>query len=215
MRAIYIDGDSTTYGMFDKEYGGWADRLHLAALNEGKSFEDMTFVQSRAWPSRTLARILRQADANIKSFSPISDVTVVLQVGMNEAKIFHEPSGPIVPLRLFGEQLIRFSNIVRENNSDPDYNCDAVFVGPPPIDTTRFNPTLSGAVIKDEVLATYGEMMRAVAEHEGYPYVDTRAVFANTGLPISELIDNEGYHPSTLGHATLAKAVAGVLQIGQ
>lgn len=126
---------------------------------------------------------------------------------MNEAKMFRGSTSPIIPPRLFREQLVQFCDIVQKND------CSSVLVSPQPIDTTRDYPTFSGAIIKDETLINYGEIMRDVAEDAGWPYVNTREVFASTGLPTPELIARDGYHPNALGHAALAQAVGRVLSM--
>lgn len=71
VRTVYIDGGSTAYGMFDKEQGGWPNRLHVAALCEEKNFEDMPLVQSRAFPGRTLPGIFARGRRTHEIFQAI------------------------------------------------------------------------------------------------------------------------------------------------
>lgn len=198
-------GDSTTYGALDLEMGGWANRLHVAMLNEARGFDDSTLVVNRALPGYTLSTTLRNAKENMKYFRSIGHTTAVLQAGMNEVKIHRHSTTPLVPARLFGEQIARFCSIAFEQD------CAPILVGPPPIDTTRDTPTFSGAVIKDELLVEYGEIMRGVADRMGIPYIDTRKVFADTGGPLQELLAPDGYHPNALGHAVLAAEVYNAL----
>jgi len=207
MRHLYIDGDSTAYGMHDKESGGWPHRLHMAYLNQETRLEDTTFVQSRAYPGRTLAGILRSVNTTLRDFRRMGTVTAIVQTGMNEVKIFPSSDNPVVPRELFGRQILQFCDIVREND------CSALLVGPPPIDPTLDNPTFSGALIQDKMLAKYSETMRDVAESRDWPiaYVDTRAAFANSGRPVSELLSEDGYHPNTPGHAVMFEAVSAAL----
>jgi lysophospholipase L1-like esterase len=205
MRTIYIDGDSTTYGMADLEMGGWPNRLHVAMLRRTADIENMIMVANRAMPGRTLPGILREADANMAYYRRFGEVTAVLQTGMNEVKIFPGSSAPLIPARRFGEQVIRFCVGAFEKD------CTPLLVGPPPIDTSHDNPTFSGAVIKDELLVEYGEIVRSVAASTGAAFVDTRAVFAAAGRPLHELLAPDGYHPGALGHAALATAVHSAL----
>lgn len=205
MNIVYIEGDSTTFGMLDLEMGGWPNRLHVATLREATKLEDATMVMNRAMPGRTLPGILREAEENMAYYRRFGTVTTVLQTGMNEVKIFRGSNTPIVPARRFGEQITRFCTIAHEQE------CAPVLVGPPPIDTSRNNPTFSGAVIKDELLVEYGDIMRTVADNKGIPYVDAREAFASSGRPLHELLAADGYHPNALGHAALANAVHNAL----
>jgi lysophospholipase L1-like esterase len=201
MNIVYIEGDSTTFGVLDLEMGGWPNRLHVAMLREATNLEDATMVTSRAMLGRTLPAILREADTNMRYYSQFGSVAATLQVGMNESKIFPGSTAPIVPIRLFGEQLVRFCTIARQRN------CTPIVVGPPPVNISPDSPTLNDVIIKDELLIEYGDTMRSVANDAGIPYVDTRAVFASSGRPLQELLSPDGYHPNALGHAALAQAV--------
>ncbi|HSX34481.1 MAG TPA: SGNH/GDSL hydrolase family protein [Candidatus Saccharimonadales bacterium] len=207
MKTIYIEGDSTTFGMQDLEMGGWPNRLHVTMLNKDVEFADMTMVQNRALPGRTLPGVLREADANMKYYRRFSDVTAVLQTGMNEVKIFSGSTTPLILAKRFGELATKFCTTAQDNA------CATVLVGPPPIDTSRNNPTFSGAAIKDELLAEYGDILRGVAREQNVPYVDTRAIFAETGRPTLELLSADGYHPNAVGHAALAAAVEAALPL--
>lgn len=209
MNIVYVEGDSTTFGMDDLEMGGWPNRIHVRTLRENKGLpiEDMTMVTNRAMPGRTLSNILRGAETNMKQVRVWADfVAAVLQAGMNEVKIFRGSTTPLVPAQRFRAEITRFCDIAYQQD------CDPVLVGPPPIDTSRpYLPTFGGVVIRDELLIEYGEIMHGVANKEGIPYVDTRAVLAGTGRPLQELLGADGYHPNAPGHAAIATAVYDVL----
>jgi lysophospholipase L1-like esterase len=205
VRTVYIEGDSTTYGVGDTEMGGWANRLHVAALKEARGFDDMTMVVNRSLPGMTLPAILRQTEASMKFFAGLGEVSALVQCGMNEGKIFRGETTPVVPAKRFQSLVTQFCRLARTND------CAPVLVGPPPIDTSRDNPTFSGATIKDELLIEYGGIMRGVALMEGATYVDTRGVFETTGRPVQELLGQDGYHPNVLGHTAIANAVQAAL----
>ncbi len=205
MNVAYIEGDSTTFGWVDLEKGGWANRLHVASLHNEGGLDDLTIVKSHAMPGRTLPRILQEAEDNMKSYRGIGETAAILQTGTNEVKSYPPSTVPIVSAKRFGELITRFCDIAERND------CTPILVGAPPIDTTGNKPAYGGAVIPDELLAEYGGIMRSVAYSRGIPYVDARALFENSGRPVQELICEDGYHPSTLGHAMLATAVQQVL----
>ena len=205
MRTIYVEGDSTTFGVLDLDKGGWPNRLHVAMLREATSLDDSTMVINRSMPGRTLPGILREAEANMADFRRYGSVVAMLQTGMNEVKIFRGSKAPIIPKRRFAEQIVRFCDIAHKQD------CEPFLVGPPPIDTTQDNPTHSGVTIKDELLAEYGDVMRTVANDKGITYIDTRQVFSDSGRPLLELLAPDGYHPGALGHAAIADAVYSAL----
>lgn len=204
MKTIYVDGGSTAYGMFDAERGGWAARLHLQTMMDNAShMTNPTVVTNRAMPGRTLGAVLRGFSNDTVPYLRQGGVTAVVQVGLNEAKIFPGSDRPIVDIEKFGSQLMQLSGTTY------DKGIRTILVGPQPIDETlaRSNPT--GSIMEDDLIEAYGEVMRQTAEAEGMAYVDTRTLFADHSL--GEVLAPDGYHPNALGHTMLFQAISDVL----
>ena len=201
MRTVVTLGDSTAYGMFDFEKGGWSNRLQARLMQEGVSdILDSTIVVNRALPGSNLTRILRETPDTIDYYTGFSkEVIAVAQVGLNEAKIFPPNDRPLISPERFGEQILAFCDLVVEHDAHP------LLVGQAPIDTSRELPTISGAILDDETIAEYGEVMRTTADLAGYSYVDLRQAFV--GYEPTQFLGPDGSHPNAFGHQVIADAV--------
>jgi lysophospholipase L1-like esterase len=207
MNTLLIEGASSAYGYFDFEAGGWAGRLKTRKMQEGMdNILESTFVVNNALPGQSMASVNRELQARIKNYGRLGRVAVIAQVGLNEAKIYPPNTRPVVSTSFFAGQVARFCEIVLDEQAVP------ILVGPGPVDETHELPTISGAVLKNDAISDYAEIMRRTAERRGVAYVDTYHAYMDSGYQLDELVAREdGSHPSPLGHAVIADAVYGVL----
>ncbi len=204
MRTIFIEGASTAFGMHDYERGGWAARLHLDLMAaNAANILDPTIVVNRAVPGMTLPAIARNVVPEMVRFRRIGPVTTILSVGMNEAKILPGETKPLISLLQFQLELGKYATHAR------GLDIPTVYVGPQPIDIQRTVPTSSGSILEDDLLEEYASVMRETAQETDMPFVDTRALLS--GHDLSEVLDRDGYHPNSLGHAILHDAVKAAL----
>jgi lysophospholipase L1-like esterase len=207
MNTLLIEGASSAYGYFDFEAGGWAGRIKTRKMQEGMdSILESTLVINNALPGQSLAGVNRELQTRIQNYKRLGPVAVAAQVGLNEAKIYPPNTGPVVSASFFGGQVMRFCEIVQSEGSVP------ILVGPGPVDESHDLPTISGAILRNDAISAYADVMRETAERQGAIYVDTRQAYAGSGYSITELVAREdGSHPSPLGHAVIADAVNDVL----
>jgi len=196
MRTIYVDGGSTAYGLVDLEHGGWPSRLKVATMQEIKDITDPTVVVNHALPGRTMPAIMRDIGAGVANYNRYGPVAAVLQVGLNEAKIYPPNTSPIITKKRFGEQLLQFCGLKTDEILP-------VLVAPQPIRGSIDNSTGTGSILVDEVIGEYAEVMRLAASSTGAAFVDTRALFEGR----DDVIAKDGYHPNELGHLLIADAV--------
>jgi lysophospholipase L1-like esterase len=206
MKTIHVDGGSSAVGYFDFEQGGWAARLRLDAMRDtSHDITSPTHLDNRALPGRTLLAIKRTVEADTAAARRGGRVVLVVQAGLNEAKIFPGEQRPIVSLELFSKNVELLGGIAARSEMG------LVLVGPQPIDDERTNPSPSGCILEDDLVAEYGEVLRAGAQELGVPYVDTRAVVEQSGLYADRLLAADGYHFNEQGHALLHGVVQDVL----
>lgn len=207
MNTLLIEGASSAYGYFDFEAGGWAGRLKNRKMQEGMGdILESTLVVNNALPGQSLAGVNRELQARIQNYQRLGPVAVAAQVGLNEAKIYPPSTKSVVSPSFFGGQVVRFCEVVLSEQATP------ILVGPGPIDESHDLPTISGAVLRNDAISTYANVMRETAARYGALYVDVRQAYADSGYSITELVAREdGSHPSPLGHAVIADAVNDVL----
>lgn len=201
MRTVITLGDSTAFGMLDFEKGGWSNRLQARLMQEGVSdILESTIVANRALPGFNLQHVIGEMPDAIRYYMKFSDeVAAVAQVGLNETKIIPPNDRPLVSPERFGEQILRFCNVAVQAGAHP------LLVGQAPIDTSRELPTISGAILDDQTIADYGEVMRTKAKLAGYNYVDLRQAFA--GYEPYQFLGPDGSHPNAFGHQIISEAV--------
>ncbi|HEU4914248.1 MAG TPA: GDSL-type esterase/lipase family protein [Candidatus Saccharimonadales bacterium] len=203
MNTLLIEGASSAYGYFDFEAGGWAGRLKTRKMQEGMdNILESTLVINNALPGQSLAGVTRELQARIQNYQRFGLVAVAAQVGLNEAKIYPPNTRPVVSALYFGGQVLRFCEIVQSEGSVP------ILVGPGPVDESHDLPAISGAVLRNDAISAYADVMRETAERQGAVYVDIRQAYADSGYSMDDLVAREdGSHPSPLGHAVIADAV--------
>lgn len=194
-------GDSTAYGMFDFEKGGWSNRLQARLMQEGAArILDSTIVANRALPGFNLRSVLKEMPEAIAQYARFSqEVAVAAQIGLNEAKKFPPNDKPVISTQQFGKQVLSFCNIAEEHGAFP------LLVGQAPLDMSRDIPTLSGAILDDAMIAIYGETIKASAHSVGHTYVDLRQSFAE--CPSEAYLGPDNSHLNGFGHQVVADAV--------
>ena len=210
MKTVLIEGDSTAYGYFAFDGNGWADRLKGRKMRDGlEELLESTMVVNLAYPGQTLSRLNEGLASHIKEYRNLGPVAVAAQVGLNEAKVFPPNTRPVMSPRLFGEQVAKFCDIVTTHRATP------ILVGQPPVDMERQVQTISRAVLDDQILAEYGEVMRTVAAEHGGSYADVRAAYESSGYSLDRLTSKlDNVHPGPLGHMVIAGAVNAALPEG-
>ena len=80
----------------------------------------------------------------------------------------------------------------------------------PPLDELPALPRFVPGVVADEVVDFYNRIITRVVKGEGAVLVDLYAVgkAAETNGAFPELVSRDGFHPSTAGHAAVARAFA-------
>jgi lysophospholipase L1-like esterase len=206
MKNILIEGDSIAYGNYDLSGGGWAQHLQRELMVKSIDTPDNPYnVDNRAKSGLVVPVLSRHTEADLAQLDDFGPTTVILQAGLNEAKVMPGLERPLVSMQKFGEHLLRFSDVTL------DKGAMQVFVGPPPVDELRTRPIeWSGVILEDDMVEEYAAVMRETAEETGTPYIDTRELFTQADTDV--LLSADGYHPNDAGHARIYQAVSEVLE---
>jgi len=182
MNSICIFGDSTAWGAWDLEKGGWVNRLwfHVAKREEKDYVEIYNCSISGGTTDTILERF--EAEAKIRNADAI-----IFQTGGNDAAYEHTPGNYLITPEKFRqnlEEIIRRAKKITNNIIFMDLkNCDESKTMPVPwIDIYYTN----------ENIQKYAEIMREVCQKNNVLFMDI------------ELLNNDdfddGLHPNANGH---------------
>lgn len=181
-KSICIFGDSTAWGAWDLEKGGWANRLWLhVAKREG---DDYVEIYNCSISSGTTETILErfESEAKIRTADAI-----IFQTGGNDAAYEKTPGNYLVAPDEFKsnlEKIIKRAKNITENIIFMDLkNCDESKTMPVPWADVYYT---NGNILK------YGEIMKGVCK-------ENNILFLDPGLLNNDDFD-DGLHPNASGH---------------
>lgn len=182
MKSICIFGDSTAWGAWDLEKGGWVNRLwfHVAKREDDNYVEVYNCSVSGGTTDTILERF--ESEAKIRNADAI-----IFQTGGNDAAYEHTPGNYLVAPEKFKknmEEIIRRAKKITNNIIFMDLkNCDESKTMPVPwIDIYYTNKNIQ----------KYSEIMKEVCQKNNVLFLDL------------ELLNNDdfddGLHPNANGH---------------
>ncbi len=198
MPRIFVNGDSTAYGLWDKKIGGWANRLKMGVWDN----PSIDAVVNLALNAQTLDKILERLPAQIAPYGRARNLGV-LMLGGADSLILYGQSAPQNPLPDFKAQLRRLKPVLAEVRMTP------VFVGSFAVDETLTNPSpLNGHRASVERGRDYTGAVQKLAEEIDAPFVDLADVWTDP----TDFISFDGMHPNDSGHQRIADRVIPVVQ---
>lgn len=182
MNSICIFGDSTAWGAWDLEKGGWVNRLWFhVAKREGKDYVEVYNCSVSGGTTDTILERFEN-EAKIRNADAL-----IFQTGGNDASYEHTPDNYLVTLNKFKENLeaiIKRAKKITNNIIFMDLkNCDELKTMPVPwIDIYYTNKNIQ----------KYSETMKEVCQKNNVLFLDL------------ELLNNDdfddGLHPNAIGH---------------
>lgn len=188
--SICIFGDSTAWGAWDMEKGGWVNRLWLY-VGKRDSNKDYVEIYNQSVSGGTTETILErfENEARLRNAE-----VLIFQTGGNDAAYEHEPNNFLVQPEKFRENI---SEIIKKAKKITDKiifmdlkNCDESKTMPVPWIDIYY---------KNENIEKYSKIMEEICRENNIPFLDI------------DLLDNEdfddGLHPNTKGHIKIFEKV--------
>ncbi len=178
--SICLFGDSTPWGAWDLERGGWVNRLWLHLAHKENEYTELYNLSTPGGGTDLILKrfeneaIVRNADA------------LIFQSGGNDAS--RPAAGENrIPVEQFEKNLNEIINKARKITQN------IIFIGFKNCDETKTTP-VSWADIHylNADLTEYDAVMRKVCDQQSVPYCDI------ADLPTEDFYD--GIHPTSLGH---------------
>lgn len=194
IESICVFGDSTAWGAWDMEKGGWVNRLwfYVAKRDEDKYVEIYNCSISGGTTNTILERF--ESEAKIRGADAI-----IFQTGGNDASYQATPGNYIVSADKFRENLeeiIKRAKKITNNIVFMDLkNCDESKTMPVPWIDIYY---------KNENIKKYRDIMEQVCFKNNIPFLDLEAL-ENKDF-------DDGLHPNAKGHEKVFIKVKGFLE---
>jgi len=182
MRSICIFGDSTAWGAWDIEKGGWVNRLWFYVAK--RSGEDYVMIYNQSISGGTTDTILArfEAEAKIRNADAI-----IFQTGGNDASYEHASDNYLVQPDKFRsnlEEIIKRAKQITKNIIFMDLkNCDESKTTPVPWRDIYYT---------NENIQKYSKIMENVCKENNVSFLDID--------PLENGDFDDGLHPNTRGH---------------
>lgn len=194
MNSICIFGDSTAWGAWDMEKGGWANRLWLYA---GEKTDGECAIYNLSISGGTTETILERFESEAKVREADA---LIFQSGGNDSCLVGKNGANKIPLDQFKknlEEIISKAKNITQN---------IIFIGFKNVDETKTMPVswIDLYYINAEI-KKYDEIMRDVCKENGVLYLNIFGLLENTDL-------DDGLHPNTSGHKKIFDVVKDFLE---
>jgi lysophospholipase L1-like esterase len=188
MNSICIFGDSTAWGAWDLEKGGWANRLWLYLAQKESDTEIYNLSISGGTTETILARF--ESEAKIRNVDAL-----IFQTGGNDAAYEHEPDNHLVvpdKFRLNLEEIIKRAKNITAN---------ILFIGFKNCDESKTMPvSWRDIYYTNQNIKTYNQIMKEVCQKNNVLFLDVFGILDNNDLA-------DGLHPNTTGHEKIFRKV--------
>ncbi|MBI4991649.1 MAG: hypothetical protein HZB99_00325 [Candidatus Harrisonbacteria bacterium] len=188
MATICVFGDSTAWGAWDLEKGGWVNRLWLFLAEKDQDAELYNLSISGGTSETILARF--ENEAKIRE----ADI-LVFQTGGNDAAGEHTEDNYQVPPDKFKENL---EEIIRRAKKMTDR---IIFIGFKNVDEAKTKPVpWRDIYYTNKNIKKYNEIMKKVCVEQKVLFLDLFGILENKDL-------DDGVHPNTKGHQKIYERV--------
>ncbi|PIT92073.1 MAG: hypothetical protein COU08_04435 [Candidatus Harrisonbacteria bacterium CG10_big_fil_rev_8_21_14_0_10_42_17] len=189
MESLCIFGDSTAWGAWDLEIGGWAKRLWFYIGNrEGDDYLELYNLSISGGTTETILERFEN-EAKIRHADGI-----IFQTGANDALYISDPNEHLVSPEKFRAnvtEIIKRARLITEN---------IIFMGFEDCDESKTMPVSWGSFYyTNEHLSHYKGIIQDVCSEQGIPYLDV-------GLLENDEFE-DGLHPNAKGHEKIFQRV--------
>jgi lysophospholipase L1-like esterase len=194
-RKIIFIGNSFVEGVGDSERGGWTRRVALGLSYEWDAIH-------RGVGGDNIKGVLNRFPTDVILNDP---KIVVVEVGINDSRV--RPSlgnANEVPTNEFSIALETLDNIVKTRNINK-----LVMIGLTPVNEKMTTPYKEDKIYLNKEILKYNKLIQKFSHSKEHFFVSLYNEFLAAGGPAKLTVD--GLHPSSEGHALIAKRFEVVL----
>lgn len=188
MSVICIFGDSTAWGAWDLEKGGWVNRLWLDCAKNDRETDIYNLSISGGTTETILARF--ELESKIRE----ADV-IVFQTGGNDAAYDKDTGEHLVSPENFE---INLEKIIQKSKA---LTSKFAFIGFKNCDESKTMPvSWCNLYYTNKYIKEYNDIMKKVCDRNGIKFIDIFGLLSNSEF-------EDGLHPNASGHQKIFEAV--------
>lgn len=182
INSICIFGDSTAWGVWDMEKGGWVNRLWLYAGDKTNGECEIYNLSISGGTTETILERF-ESEAKIREADAL-----IFQSGGNDSYLKGKNGSNQIPIDKFRKNLEEIINKAK------NITRNIIFIGFNNVDETKTMPVLREDIyyVNTEI-KKYNEIMKNVCQKNGIPYLDIFDALNNEDF-------EDGLHPNSVGH---------------
>jgi lysophospholipase L1-like esterase len=194
IQSICVFGDSTAWGAWDMEKGGWVNRLWLHTTEKTDGECDVYNLSISGGTTETILDRF-ESEAKLREADGL-----VFQSGGNDSYLKGKGGPNRIPLDRFRknlEEIIRRAKKITPN---------IVFVGFKNVDESKTTPfSWRDIYYLNSEIQKYNEVMKNVCKENSIPYLDIFGLLDNKDF-------EDGLHPNSIGHEKIFVKISRFLQ---
>lgn len=194
---ILIFGDSITYGAWDKEKGGWVNRLRLALESKSEIYFN---IYNLGIPGEITTNLQKRFDNECNCRFNTNDKTIIIfAIGINDSQIIEGKSNVLIDD--FKKNIIELIDKAKQ------YTTHILFIGLTKVDENRTKPVSwdNNISYSNEEVVKYNEELKNICEEKVINYLDTFNLLDSKDL-------DDGLHPNKNGHKKLCEQILKCIQ---
>ncbi len=194
MNSICIFGDSTAWGAWDMEKGGWVNRLWLYTSEKTDGECEIYNLSISGGTTETILERF-EPEAKIRGADAI-----IFQSGSNDSYLKGKGGPNQIPVDQFRKNLEKI--IRKAKNITPNI----IFIGFKNVDESKTMPVFwKDIYYVNAEIKKYDEVMRDVCNENKISYLDIFGLLKNEDF-------EDGLHPNPAGHIKIYKKVKNFLE---
>lgn len=192
--TICIFGASITYGAWDFEKGGWANRLRLH-LDNNKFYSE---VYNLGISGNTTSDLLKRFDTELEARKPDK---IIFSIGNNDSILLIKEKCQMTQIEKFEENIKVLISKSRKQTQN------IVFTGLTPVDEERTSPIpwATNKIYKNQYIKIYNDKIKEICDSEKIKFIDLYDKFIN--LENYKEILEDGLHPNSDGHQLIFEII--------
>lgn len=187
--TICIFGASITYGAWDIEKGGWANRLRLYFDNINNL--NAAKVYNLGISGDTTSDLLKRFDVELSAREPNK---IIFSIGNNDSVFLDKEKRQMTPIEKFEENIKIL--ILKSKKQTPDI----IFTGLTPVDENKTSPIpwSVNKIYKNLYIKIYNDKIEEICQKEKVKFIPLYENFIK--LKNYKEILEDGLHPTSDGH---------------
>ena len=201
MSQVFLFGDSITYGEFDTEQAGWAERLKKIAFEKQLKGSDWIAVYNLGIPGEHTNDFLKRFEREFEARKdPEEENIFVFAFGANDAAFLPDKREFQVPLQRYERNIKNIIEISRSLHGKK-----IIFLTTIPVLEEVLAKSGRSKERKNEYIEKYNIALKRVCSDEEIDVLDVHSAYLKNGY--GDLFSHDGLHPNSAGYKLIFEMV--------